>query len=303
MCFIYFFSSATAEPLVCEPEVYDPIDLTDTTGFLILMSFGLFKSWKDATGSEHVNTDIASMTATAFNEQTTLNGVAQAVVDKVVRIHHDTYMTSSNERKELCETRKDITLLVRNFNYPLPNAVHSPTMSSPLVGIGTGTGTYPPFPVGALGTMDQPLSVVIPKNKAPPDMNGALLMYPNNETNSSTYRSSVYTSTYSSNDSTQSGDGSKLFSRTARTTNPLELDADGRIQPYIDFTDFFKTIEALTDEERQQYEIQTELKPAYEPIMEEETPETPTEQSKPLEVEIVGETDDTSENTERESDI
>ena len=294
-----YCSSATAEPLVCEPEVYDPIDLTDASGFLILMSFGLFKSLKDATGSEHVNTDIASMTATAFNEQTTLNGVAQAVVDKVVRIHHDTYMTSSNERKELCQTRKDITLLVRNFKYPLPNAVHSPT-SSPLIGI--GTGAYPPFPVGTLGTMDQPLSVVIP-NKAPPDVSGALFVYPNNDTNSSTYRSSVYTSTYSSNDSTQSGDGNKLFSRTARTTNPLELDADGRIQPYIDFTDFFKAIDALTDEEREKYEAQTELKPAYEPIPEEPA-ETSGEQIETDGIEIVcdGE-NDTSSNNERETDI
>ena len=230
------------------------------------MSFGLFKSLKDATGSEHVNSDIASMTATAFNEQSTLNGVAQAVVDKVVRIHHDTYMTSNDERKDLCQTRKDITLLVRNFNYPLPNAVNSPTLSSPQIGV--GKSTTPPFPVGTLGNLEQPLSVVIP-NKSPPNLNGALFVY--NDTNSNTYRSTMCT--YSSNDSTQSGDGSKLFSRTARSTNPLELDADGRMQPYVDFTEFFKTIESLSAEERELYEAQTELKPAYEAIAEE--PSTP----------------------------
>ena len=278
--------------------MYDPIDLTDTCGFLILMSFGLFKSLKDATGSEHVNTDIASMTATAFNEQTTLNGVAQAVVDKVVRIHHDTYMTSSGERKELCQTRKDITLLVRNFNYPLPTAVNSPTMSSPQIGI----GNVPQFPIGNIATLDQPLSVVIP-NKTPPDVSGALYICPSNDTNSSTYRSTVYTSTYSSNDSTQSGDGSKLFSRTARTNNPLELDADGRIQPYIDFTDFFKTIESLASDERELYEAQTELKPAYEPIMEEPSlPDTPSDEQNGAEV-VTCQGENAIYSKERESDI
>ncbi len=259
------FRSATTIPLIAEPEVYDPIDLNDTVGFLILMSFGLFKSLKDAKGSEDVNRLIASMTAKEFQEQSTLNGVAQAVVDKVVRIHHDTYMTCSDARKELCETRKDITLLVRNFNYPLPNAANSP-LSSPLVGVEGGPAT-PPFPVGNLN-IDQPLSVEIP-NKAPPNFNGQLSFYgdPTNYTNSNTYRSTFQT--YSSTGSSQSGDGSKLFSLKKNATNPLDLDADGRIQSYVDFTDFFKIIEGLTDEEREQYEKETELKPAYEPIEEE----------------------------------
>jgi TAK1-binding protein 1 len=51
--------------------------------------------------------------------------VAQAVVDKVVRIHHDTYMTGNLQQKHICQKRDDITLLVRKFNYPL--STQSPT--------------------------------------------------------------------------------------------------------------------------------------------------------------------------------
>lgn len=47
-----------------------------------------------------------------FSTQSTLNGVAQAVVDKVVRMHHDAYM-KDNETPKRCQKRGDITLLVR----------------------------------------------------------------------------------------------------------------------------------------------------------------------------------------------
>lgn len=61
-----------------------------------------------------------------FRVQQTLTGVAQAVVDRVVRAHHDGYM-----RGETCAQgrRDDMTLLVRNFSHPLPNALGSPTLA------------------------------------------------------------------------------------------------------------------------------------------------------------------------------
>ena len=83
--------------------------------------------------------------------------------------------------------------------------------------------------------------------------------------------------------------------------SPLELDADGRIQPYVDFTDFFKTIESLTNEEREMYEAQTELKPAYEPIMEEPaTPDSPLDEK--IETEMVNQRE-FSDSKERESNV
>lgn len=60
-----------------------------------------------------------------FRIQSTLTGVAQGVVDKIVRIHHDVFMSGASATAS--GKRDDITLLVRNFNFPMPNAMHSPT--------------------------------------------------------------------------------------------------------------------------------------------------------------------------------
>lgn len=54
-----------------------------------------------------------------FVEQPTLTSIAQTVVDKVVRLHHDNYLTKQRN----VTTRDDITLIIRNFNFPLRSAL------------------------------------------------------------------------------------------------------------------------------------------------------------------------------------
>ena len=72
---------------------------------------------------------------------------------QVVRIHHDTYISDISQ--SACQQRDDITLLVRNFNSPLPNAVSSPPASAMATSVlGGGRGDAP----GGMA----PLSVVIP---------------------------------------------------------------------------------------------------------------------------------------------
>lgn len=51
-----------------------------------------------------------------FAKSTTLEGVAQTVVHRVARQHQDCFINSGNKR---CQRREDMTLLVRNFSYPL----------------------------------------------------------------------------------------------------------------------------------------------------------------------------------------
>lgn len=58
------------------------------------------------------------MIDTEFAKQTSLDAVAQAVVDRVKRIHSDTF-ASGGERAKFCPRHEDMTLLVRNFGYPL----------------------------------------------------------------------------------------------------------------------------------------------------------------------------------------
>ncbi|XP_054257236.1 TGF-beta-activated kinase 1 and MAP3K7-binding protein 1-like [Macrosteles quadrilineatus] len=117
---------ATAEPIIAEPEINGGIELDESCRFLLLMSDGLYKSLEESGVSEdQVNKEIARLTVSEFRMQATLMGVAQAVVDRVVRVHHDVYMRGVPEAG--ATRRDDITLLVRNFNYPLPNAITSPT--------------------------------------------------------------------------------------------------------------------------------------------------------------------------------
>ncbi|XP_021939064.1 TGF-beta-activated kinase 1 and MAP3K7-binding protein 1-like isoform X5 [Zootermopsis nevadensis] len=109
--------TARAEPVIAEPEIHGGIQLDETcryqqltclypslcncmqcraTGwFLLLMSDGLYKSLVEATRTDQVNKDIAQMAVEQFRVQSTLTGVAQAVVDKIVRIHHDVCMSGS----------------------------------------------------------------------------------------------------------------------------------------------------------------------------------------------------------------
>lgn len=131
-------SAAASEPITADPEIHGGVKLDNSCGFLLLMTDGLYKSLEEATGIDHdkVNIEIARMVDQEFKVQSTLTGVAQAVVDKVVRIHHDMYMSGA-ERGQV--SRDDITLLVRNLNYELPNALSSPLSvrfsSNPIVNV------------------------------------------------------------------------------------------------------------------------------------------------------------------------
>nr|CAH7721580.1 unnamed protein product [Callosobruchus chinensis] len=120
---------ACQEPIISEPDIHGGITLDESCRFLLLMSAGLYKSIEEAIGTDQVNKYIAQIVVEQFREQATLTGVAQAVVDRAVRLHHDWYM--SNSLNHPCSPkREDITLVLRNFNYPMPNAITSPSKPS-----------------------------------------------------------------------------------------------------------------------------------------------------------------------------
>ncbi|KYM87348.1 TGF-beta-activated kinase 1 and MAP3K7-binding protein 1 [Atta colombica] len=122
-------TASMAEPIIAEPEIHGSIELDESCRFLLLMSRGLYKSLEEATGTDQVNKELALIAVEQFRIQSTLTGVAQAVVDKVVRIHHDINM-SNTQNTMTTGKRDDITLLVRNFNFPLSHALKSPTNRS-----------------------------------------------------------------------------------------------------------------------------------------------------------------------------
>ncbi|RZC39386.1 TGF-beta-activated kinase 1 and MAP3K7-binding protein 1-like [Asbolus verrucosus] len=123
-------STATQEPVSAEPDIHGGITLDDSCRFLLLLTAELYKTIEEATGTDQVNKYIAQCVVEQFREQATLTGVAQAVVDKAVRLHHDWYMSNSNSDKSCSAKREDITLVLRNFNYPMPHAIKTPTTPS-----------------------------------------------------------------------------------------------------------------------------------------------------------------------------
>nr|XP_036862822.1 TGF-beta-activated kinase 1 and MAP3K7-binding protein 1 isoform X2 [Manis javanica] len=115
---IDLLSAAKSKPIIAEPEIHGAQPLDGVTGFLVLMSEGLYKALEAAHGPGQANQEIAAMIDTEFAKQTSLDAVAQAVVDRVKRIHGDTF-ASGGERAKFCPRHEDMTLLVRNFGYPL----------------------------------------------------------------------------------------------------------------------------------------------------------------------------------------
>lgn len=246
------------------------ITLDSNCQFLILMSSGVHKSLEEI-GESNPNVALASTIAGEFAVQSTLSGVTQGVVDKIGRMHHDTFMTHSDTwRKELCPKREDMTLLIRNFNYPMPNAGASPSS----VGTPIKPVTVPFLP--GQPTSTTPLSVVIPTNSEPegedhrPQFAVGSLQMTNTNTNS-TYGSTQGSNTYTSNsDSTQSSeDTGQKPTKASAIKMKLPLDKDGKIEAYVDFSGFYEEIEKLSREEQESLEIEFEPKPACETIIEE----------------------------------
>ncbi|CAH1795407.1 unnamed protein product [Owenia fusiformis] len=251
---IELLSGASSEPVIEEPDILqDAISLEDSRGFLLLMSDGLYKSLQDATGRPRVNAEITSLVAREFGIQTTLNGIAQSVVDKVVRIHHDAFMTGTPNQKSKTQKRDDMTLLVRNFNYPL-QAIGSPT--------------YLPasMPYQGRTNTNEPLHLTI-GDREPPSVNRSLFMRTNGTTISSTLTGTNYTNnSTSSNEDSNRGSGEQRFFSKKRS---LPLDEKGEIEGYVDFGNYFSALEAMDPTEREQFEEEVKVRPNYEPIKEE----------------------------------
>ena len=235
------------------------------------MSDGVYHALQSATGTDRVNSEIPSMVATEFAVQNTLNGVAQALVDKVVRIHHDSFMMGNHEIKSRCHKRGDITLLVRNFNYILPNATGTPTGGGRCLPVSvpyyTARPSLPPtVNIPAPGAPDSSASdeqsTPVASASPPATQNNT-----NTETNT-TNDSRTSTGTYSTTNSTQSSEETRFHSRFYQREK-LVLDEDGRVEAYVDFSDFYRAIEAMTESQIETLNAETKPKSGYEPIVEE----------------------------------
>lgn len=211
------FSAATREPVIAEAEIMGPIALDDSCRFLLLMTQGLYGALEEATKSEQANKEIAQIVVEQFGSQSTLAGVAQGVVDRIVRIHHDHYMKDPSHL--MCCQHEDITLLIRNFNFQLSSpASASSTLRSYHPSLNANTSD--PF---AMGLKFDSQIEVLPSSS----INGTL---------TEIFTEASITSSDSS-EQMKSNQSSSMF-----------LDDDGRIAPYVDFSSFYQAVKKAKDE-------------------------------------------------------
>ncbi|KAI9529081.1 hypothetical protein NQZ68_013388 [Dissostichus eleginoides] len=115
---IDLLSAAKGKPVISEPEIHGVQSLENVTGFLLLMSEGLINALESAHGPEQANQEIVAMVAAELALQNSLEAVAQSVVERIKRLHHDVYV-SGRQRATFCSRHEDMTLLIRTLDYPL----------------------------------------------------------------------------------------------------------------------------------------------------------------------------------------
>lgn len=79
---IVFLRDARDELVIADPDVSGGYELDASCRFLVLMSAGVWRSLALGT-TQGINGEIVGMVAAEFSVQTTLNGVAEAVVDRI----------------------------------------------------------------------------------------------------------------------------------------------------------------------------------------------------------------------------
>lgn len=215
--------NAASEPVIATPEIHPGVVLDDSCRFLILFTDGLYKAVSEATESEQVNIHLAQMIVEEFKTQSSLNMVAQAVVDKVSRMHHDFFMKNTLPNK--ANKREDMTLLIRNFNFPLPNSTMSPQASRTLRHHNIQSGA---------GIFSRPINFNYENDNATP-VNATL---DDGAAQITSTNRSITTNSTTNTEPTTSTDSDLLTNSDHRLT----LDDSGRVMPYVDFSEYYKNI-------------------------------------------------------------
>lgn len=120
--FVDLFSAATEEPVIAEPHICGGFPIDESFFCLVLMSDGVYKSIEEATPTDNSNFDVIRLVTEELQCQNNLTGVAQAVVDRVRRAHHDSFMNQMSK----CQKRDDMTILIRIFKEEIANCMKSP---------------------------------------------------------------------------------------------------------------------------------------------------------------------------------
>uniref|UniRef100_A0A8D3BWY7 TGF-beta-activated kinase 1 and MAP3K7-binding protein 1 n=1 Tax=Scophthalmus maximus TaxID=52904 RepID=A0A8D3BWY7_SCOMX len=227
-------SAAKAKPIIAEPEIHGSQSLDSVTGFLLLMSEGLINALESAHGPEQANQEIVAMVAAELALQNSLEAVAQSVVERVMRVHHDVYV-SGRQRATHCSRHEDMTLLIRTLNYPLADGALTPTQGGRIYPV-----SVPYSNSQSTSKTSVTLSLVMPsQNTLTNGTNTASTLEegtptPGSQSPTATLQS---TNTQTQSSSSSSGDGSLFRQRGSQAAQP---DETGRVPPYVDFTQFYR---------------------------------------------------------------
>ncbi|XP_034437358.1 TGF-beta-activated kinase 1 and MAP3K7-binding protein 1 isoform X2 [Hippoglossus hippoglossus] len=229
---IDLLSVAKTKPIIAEPEIPVSQSLDSVTGFLLLMSEGLINALESAHGTEQANQEIVAMVAAELALQTSLEAVAQSVVERVKRLHHDVYV-SGRQRATFCSQHEDMTLLIRTLNYPLADGALTPTQGGRIYPV-----SVPYSNSQSTSKTSVTLSLVMPsQNTLTNGTNTASTLEEGTPTPGQSPTATLQsTNTQTQSSSSSSGDGSLFRQRGSQAAQP---DETGRVPPYVDFSQFY----------------------------------------------------------------
>ncbi|XP_068455659.1 TGF-beta-activated kinase 1 and MAP3K7-binding protein 1 isoform X1 [Clinocottus analis] len=230
---IDLLSAAKSQPVIAEPEIHGSQSLDGVTGFLLLLSEGLINALESAHGPEQANQEIVAMVAAELALQTGLEAVAQSVVERVKRLHHDVY-ASGRQRATLCSRHEDMTLLIRTLNYPLADGALTPTQGGRIYPV-----SVPYSNSQSTSKTSVTLSLVMPsQNTLTNGTNTASTLEEGTPTPGQSPTATLQsTNTQTQSSSSSSGDGSLFRQRGSQAAQP---DETGRVPPYVDFSQFYR---------------------------------------------------------------
>ncbi|KAG7297548.1 hypothetical protein JYU34_019578 [Plutella xylostella] len=116
---------AAAEPVRAAAELAPPVPLSSQDRFLVLVSSGVYKRIQEVKGnSEQTNKHLAQIIVENFRKQTDFKKLSQSVLTEI-EDEFNTYCMNNN----LTPKPTHMGLLIRNFNFPLPNQKETLTQS------------------------------------------------------------------------------------------------------------------------------------------------------------------------------
>ena len=209
---------AKDEPVTAEPEIHGGIALEPSFQFLLIFTRSLSDCLSQLVSFDgDVALELCRLTLEQFAENSSATGVAQSVVDKIVRAHREQFAMEESAAAA-CSTREDISLLVRQFNARLAKK-KSGAGASMLSSSSSSSAMMADRVVGVARAAED----TITSSSRPPQLRPTL--------------------------SSTTTESSEVF---AKSVKEVPVDENGRIKPYVDFSHFHREFKKYQECQRRQ---------------------------------------------------